>query len=193
MIIAVEGIDGSGKTTICKEIAKTLNFDFVEKALQKTLGLQINEYINMREKLKENTIARNQIMSMFFGMNNILCGTMGATHNIVSDRYIATNYYWYGCNETDVLFDAIIQLIKKPFLTVLLNVSQENLTKRILSREYTSKEYQERELKLTTHASSFLDKSKHFLSRHNYNYIVVDNNKRSINSVVDEIVSNIIL
>lgn len=191
MLIAVEGIDGSGKTTIGKEIANRLKFDFVEKALHDALDLPVCDYIHLRENLKKNTIASKQIMAMFFGMNNIICGTMGKSKNIVSDRYIATNYYWYGCNETENIYDAIIHSSGKPHLTVLLNASPETITERIKSRSYASMADQDRELSLAPYAIDFLYKTKQFLDCHDFNYIVVDNDNRSVSDVVDEIIAHI--
>lgn len=191
MLIAVEGIDGSGKTTVGKAIAQRLQFGFLEKVLQSTSGLSLSEYIKLREGLKQNTIAKDQIMSMFFGMNNLICGTLGKTQNVVADRYIATNYYWYGCAETEPLFDTLIRLSGKPQLTVLLDISHETMQKRIEDRNYNSQSEKDRELALIPHVDLFSTKVTEFLNRYSFNYMIIKNDNRHISDIVDEVISNI--
>lgn len=189
MLIAIEGMDGSGKTTIGKALADRLHYDFLEKALQKASEISLEEYIKFREGLKINTIANADIMAMFFAMNNLLCGNIGINTNVVSDRYITSNYFWYGTESNALIYDMILGLVGKPSLTVVLDVSTQALEERIKSRHYNCEEDRIRELEKVHNPVNFVTKSKSFLEQRELKYIIVKNENRTILDVVDEIVA----
>jgi len=137
MLIAIEGIDGVGKTTIGKALAKKLKYEFLDKALQKIWNIPLDSYVSMRDTLK--TTNNNEVMSMFFGLNNLLCSIEGYSKNVIADRYIITNYFWHGTEKNECIYDAILAVSEKPILTVILKADTETLRKRIIAKETKDK------------------------------------------------------
>lgn len=187
MLIAIEGVDGSGKTTIGKALADRLSFSFVEKSLMNASGLSKAEYIKMREYLKKCTVASDQLMALFFGMNNILCSSMGRKMDIVADRYIATSFFWYGNEDTMPLYDSLAKMISAPMLTVVLNVPSSVAIERVKQRNFKTSDERDKEILKAQRAGEFANKVIPFLERHGYNYVVIEN-QNSIEQVVDSIV-----
>ena len=187
MLIAIEGIDGVGKTTIGKALAKRIGFKFVDKALQKAFDIPIDQYVKLRESLKTYPIANNELMAMFFGINNILCGAIGINDDIIADRYITSSYYWYGNQSNEHIYDALIHSAGKPALTVLLDASTKIILSRINNRKYEDENERKRELSIVQN-QIFISKTTHFLERKMFDYIVVKNEKASVDEVVEIIV-----
>jgi thymidylate kinase len=187
MLIAIEGIDGVGKTTIGKAIANKLNYSFREKALQEVWDISFDRYISLQDALKATN--NNEIMAMFFGLNNLLCGIDGISNNIVADRYIATNYFWYGTEKNECIYDALLSVSEKPVLTVILRASTETLQKRIEVKESKSRIVQE--LEKIKNNEEFVPKTKYFLERKGLDYIIVDNDSTSIEDVINIIISKL--
>lgn len=190
MLIAIEGIDGAGKTSIGKALSKRLNYGFLEKAIQKELSVPFAEYINLRESLKHYPGVNMEICALFFGINNIICGAMGKKENIVSDRYIASSYYWYGNKSTEMIYNAIVESAGKPALTIVLDVSYKTLRSRLISRSYDNANDKTKELKKieTNMNGEFVDKTTKFLRKNDMRYIVVNNENTTIDETVEVII-----
>lgn len=187
MLIAIEGIDGVGKTTIGKALAKALKYEFLEKELQKVWNIPLDNYISMRDSLK--TVNSNEAMSMFFGLNNLLCSIEGIKKNVIADRYILTNYFWYGTEENECIYDAILAVTEKPILSVILKAQTETLRKRIIAKE--AKDKIEKELEKIRNNDEFVPKTKAFLERKGLEYIIIDNDSALIEDVVRIIVDKL--
>ncbi len=189
MFVAIEGIDGAGKTTIGRALADKLCCLFVEKSLMSASGLTKQEYTKMREDLKKSNFASDKLMTLFFGMNNILCSELSRRQSIVADRYIATNYFWYGNELTEPFYKALVQVIDRPSLTVVLDVSVDLAISRIMQRKFASKEEKALELAKAQLAGSFTTKVVPFLEKHNYKYIIIENND-TVECITDRIISS---
>jgi len=187
MLIAIEGIDGVGKTTIGKALAKKLKYEFLDKALQKIWNIPLDSYVSMRDTLK--TTNNNEVMSMFFGLNNLLCSIEGYSKNVIADRYIITNYFWHGTEKNECIYDAILAVSEKPILTVILKADTETLRKRIIAKE--TKDKIEKELKKIKNNDEFVPKTKAFLERKGLDYIIIDNDSASIEDVVGIIINKL--
>ena len=187
MLIAIEGIDGVGKTTIGKALSQKLDFEFLEKALQKVWNLPLDKYVSMREALK--TTNNKDVMSFFFGLNNLLCGIEGFSKNVIADRYILTNYFWYGTENNECIYDAILSVSEKPTLTVILTATTETLRKRIIAKE--NKDKVEKELEKIKNNDEFAPKTRAFLERKGLDYIIIDNNTAKIEDVVSLIINEL--
>jgi thymidylate kinase len=198
-LIAIEGIDGVGKTSVAKELSRRIGFRFVEKALRTAYNIDKDSYVRQRDALKGHTGENHDVLALFFLLNNMLCVYHSKQSNIVADRFISTNYFWYGDDNNQQLFDAMLGIGGKPLITVILDADKKTVSSRILNRAsdlmgLTSKEEAEMENDLlkASKADDFVPKVEAFLIDNNLNYIVIDTTKYNIDGVVAEIM-NVIL
>jgi len=127
--IAIEGIDGSGKTTIATELAKRLGVEYIKDPAKSVFGMSSAEYkelFNSVEK-KQNHSTIAQLLSMgYTSINNI--------DGCVCDRHILSNFFYNGNDDTIHYFDAQVQAGDVPDLTIVLFCGQEERIRRIRER-----------------------------------------------------------
>jgi cytidylate kinase len=72
MHIAIEGLDGVGKSSVAKKIAKQYNFTFIEKLMRSFMDEQDNMQIYLNKTTWLNNCAPNDLKVWFYGCGNIL-------------------------------------------------------------------------------------------------------------------------
>ena len=82
--IAIEGMDGVGKTTTCKLLAERLGYKFVEKNLRFLFDENdgFDNYFKIRDKV--NASPDRLFTSWFYGLGNIYLYTMFKNENIIN-------------------------------------------------------------------------------------------------------------
>ena len=135
MHLAIEGIDGVGKSTICKLVAEKLDFLFVDKPLHHLFdddgGYQ--NYIRIRDVV--NAQSDRVFTSWFYGLGNIYLYTKFKGKNIVTDRHLLSNYCWSGTAESKAVFDLLVDKIGCPDFTFIIYASSDVVKKRIVERD----------------------------------------------------------
>ena len=189
ILVAIEGIDGVGKTTIAKALVEKLKFDFSEKELQNIWDISPENYVLLRDKLKESN--NKDVMALFFCLNNLLCGIKSTNNNVIADRYIATNYFWWETEQNECIYDAILSISKKPILTVILTAKTETLQQRIMEKEKENLKKREIELEKTQYNAEFVPKIRMFLERKGLDFIIVDNDSAKVEDVVNAIINKL--
>ena len=187
MIIAVEGIDGAGKTSVAKKLSEKLRFTYIEKAIRSAFSINKDVYISLRESLKAYTKENPDVMAIFFLLNNVICNV--SAENIIADRYLMTNYFFYGNEKNKPLYTAFLETMGKPDYTVVLTADKDTLIKRIRSRGL-SKEDEEKELRKVNQKILFEDKVVPFLEENNLKYIVVNTSNLSADEATNIILNN---
>ena len=191
MIIAIEGMDGAGKTTVCKYIEKKYEFVNVEKPTKYLF--EKNGRIDMysfNSELQKIYNCDNKIRSIFFGAGNLLAVTKFKGKNVVLDRHFASNYFWNGDVCLDNYFEELIRLCGKPDITIFLHATPQTRYKRLLKRDTNDIDLHDE--------SIFLDGTKEnidFLEKFKFNYAVVETENKTIKEVcqtIDEVVCNIV-
>lgn len=190
MIIAIEGIDGAGKTSVAKKLSEKLGFTFIEKALKDAFSINKDTYISLRESLKFYTKENPDVMAIFFLLNNVISNV--SAENIIADRYLLTNYFFYGNEKNMALYTAFLDVMGKPDYTVVLTADNDTLIKRIKSRNL-SKEDEEKELRKVNRKISFEDKVVPFLEENDLKYIKVDTSNLSADETTSIIFNKIII
>jgi thymidylate kinase len=186
MHIAIEGVDGVGKTTICKMLAEKLNFKFVEKPLHYLFDsddsfqnyYRIRDYINVQE---------NKIFtSWFYGLGNIFLYHKFKDENIITDRHLVSNYFWSGDELSKPVFDCLTELIGKPDYTFLLYANEEEVTKRLKKRNRNDSDI--KKVRLNRKA---LTKMTNFLLNYKMKYQIIDSTYLDQEEVLNTIIEHL--
>ncbi|MHA2143118.1 MAG: hypothetical protein ACXADD_16675 [Candidatus Thorarchaeota archaeon] len=170
MHIAIEGMDGVGKTTAAENLARKLNFKIVEKPLHYmfdgegdfTNYVSIRDYIN---KQVENDVLR----AWFYGLGNIFLYHQFGNENIITDRHFVSNYYWCGSDETESIFHCMVELIGKPDFTFLLYASVREGKRRLKNRDPRDPDISKVQLYPESR-----EKMESFLQRYEMDYVSID-------------------
>jgi thymidylate kinase len=181
--IAIEGFDGSGKTTLAKDIANTLEFQYIEKPLSHILGKEdykkVAKYINSTQD--------EIIRALFYS-----CGNFFAINNfekIVTDRHILSNFFYNYSDKNSEIYEYLNKNLRKPDLTILLYCKNEIRKKRIIERNPDDKDI----LRVDLFDETDFKRMENFLKKNQYNYTVIDNSNLNRNETLKlslEIIKN---
>lgn len=167
MIIAIEGMDGVGKSTCAKSLAKFLNYEYVATPIQTFFkgGTNNPEFKNSMNIMYD--MSDSVIKSYFIGLGNLVA--CRNKDNLVLDRHFASNYFWNGTPESDIVFKHLIEIVGKPDLTVLLKGSVETRLQRLYHRDPNGWDLKDKEKHALGH-----DKMEDFLIKFEIPYVAVD-------------------
>ena len=169
MHIAIEGIDGVGKSTAARNLADKLGYTLVEKPLKYLFDEEGSEsrYIEIRDHI--NAQPNKILSSWFYGLGNIFLYEKFANQDIVTDRHILSNYSWSGSEESEHVFDAIYSSVGAPDYTFVVYASPEELKKRLISRDINDPD-----LKKIKHIPEVYSKMEKILEKHKMRYKKID-------------------
>ncbi len=185
MIIAIEGMDGVGKTTVAKSIEKSLGYKYVKDPLKELLEISEEHLKKISDKIF--SYEEDKIKAWYLALGDIYALKNYKNENIVMDRHILLNYFWNGNKESEKIFETQIKLFGRPQLTIVLYASPEVRMKRIVNRNPNDPDLQKLKMKEYGY-----DKLVQFLEKYEYNYVLVNTQEKSINEVIEEC-KNIIL
>lgn len=184
MIVAIEGMDGAGKTTICEYIEKKYNFINIEKPTKylfedKSGKIDYPRYYETLEMIYQtDDITRTK----FFGKGNIIAVTKFPNQDIVLDRHLASNYYWNGNSELDEHYRQLIDKCGKPDITIFLYATPFTRYKRLRKRNMNDVD-----LKDSTIFADGTKKNIDFLIRFNLNHQIINTDNKTIAEVCHEV------
>lgn len=188
MIIAIEGMDGVGKTTISKKLANDLKYIYVDKPLHYLLPgdeevayLQLNSILRKMYDLEDPVIK-----AWMIGLGNLYSCRYFKNRNIILDRHLVSNYFWNGTQESDEVFKSIIKLIGTPDITILLYASLETRKHRLCLRNKNDRDIYDSEIMVEGY-----DKMKQFLEKFEIPYIQIDTDDKSEEEVYQLIIEKI--
>ena len=184
MHIAIEGLDGVGKTTASKAVAERLGFDFIEKPLHYLTDREGTEnYMRMTEYINGNLPA--DFTAMFYGLGNyFLSSELKKGKNIVTDRFLCSTYFW-NCTESNrAFFDYLVGLCEKPELTVILYASADVRRSRITARNPNDPDLKNKVLNENEYEKMFA-----FCERYDMPYAVIDSSALSPEQTVERIIA----
>ena len=187
MRIAVEGTDGSGKTTLSKILADKLGYEYVHKPFKflfETLNINESQLKDLEWKLYETE--DEALLTLFYGLGLLYGTRCDSNQNIIYDRHFVSNYYWHGNAETMPLHQELIKLCGEPDLTVLLKASVSTRMSRIHNRNG-----QDKDLSNCAMYDDGYDKMEQFLKNSGFNYIVIDTEHLSPEEIADIVIKNI--
>ena len=178
MIIAIEGMDGVGKSTCAKSLAKFLDYEYVATPVQSFFkgGAENPEFKNTMNIMYNMT--DSVVKSYFIGLGNLIA--CRNKNNLILDRHFASNYFWNGTKDSEIVFRHLVDLIGKPDMTFLLKGSVDTRLKRLYKRDPNGWDLKDKEKHVLGH-----DKMEDFLIRFEIPYIPVDTDTMNQQQVFD--------
>lgn len=185
MKIAIEGMDGVGKTTVAQQLAERNNFRYIGNAIHKLFGIEDRESeIYKTFQAKEDEIflrSGNDILRAWLcSLGNIY--TASQNEDIVVDRHILSNFQQNGTRENIEVFKTLVKLIGVPDVSIILYASPEVRLKRIYDRNRDDKDL--RDINIRTDEYKKMIK---FAEKFNMPYFIIDTEEKSISDIVSEI------
>ena len=184
--IAIEGMDGVGKTTASKLLAKRLGYKFIDKNLRELFddGDSYDNYIRIRDKV--NASSDRLFTAWFYALGNIYLHTAHEKENIVTDRYILSNYAWSGTENNDEVYDLLVKKLGFPDLTVILYADEHAILSRLRHRNELDSD-----IKKVILAKEKYEKMIYFCEKYKMPYMVIDTSNLSPEDVVEVIMKRI--
>lgn len=182
MLVAIEGLDGSGKTTIAKMISEKLNFEYKSDYLEKMLNIDDVEFYSIKKRINECE-NNNEVRALLF-ISALLFEFHGKSNqDICYDRNILSEYLFDGFEETEEYFNLIVKKGYVPDLTIVLYANIKLLEKRIKCRcdKRKDKDY-EAILNSDIKYKKMLD----FAQRNKIKIRIIDINNKSVDEVFEE-------
>ena len=185
MKIAIEGMDGVGKTTVAKQLAERNNFRYVGNAIHKLFGIEDRESeIYKIFQAKEDEIflrSGNDILRAWLcSLGNIYTATQN--EDIVVDRHILSNFQQNGTRKNVEIFQTLVKLIGVPDISIILYASPEVRLKRIYDRDNNDKDLSDMNIRTDEYK-----KMIKFAEKFNMPYFIIDTEEKSISEIVSEI------
>ncbi len=184
--IAIEGMDGVGKTTTCRLLAEHLGYKFVEKNLRFLFDEndEFDNYFRIRDKVNANP--DRLFTSWFYGLGNIYLYTMFKDENIITDRHFLSNYAWSGTDDNAEVYDLLVKKLGFPDLTVILYADETAIFNRLRSRDEN-----DGDLDKVKKAKEKYEKMVFFCEKYKMPYMVVDTSSLNPEQAVEVIMKRI--
>lgn len=184
MKIAIEGMDGVGKSTIARKLASDYNMIYLEKPLT---GLFDTNVSNGKDVLREvsNKIYSSKdeaLKAWFFGLGNLYSFIEYENEDVVIDRHFASNYFWNGTQRSNTIFKSMIELIGVPNLTIVLTASIQSRMERLYKRNPNDYDLADME----KHVKGD-DKMINFLREFNIPFVEVNTDNKNVDEVYEEV------
>ncbi len=180
--ISIEGMDGVGKSTVCKLLAEKTGYTFVTKPLHYLTDVEFSKdwpnYFRARDIA--NSSNNRDFSAWFYGLGLIYSYEKFKDQNIITDRHIVSNYCWSGVSSNMDIFDLLIKKIGLPTLTVILYANEETIRSRLLKRDLN-----DNDLKRVSMTEKVYEKMINFCELKGFRYIVIDTSKYDPEQIVD--------
>lgn len=193
MFIAIEGVDGAGKTSIAKIIAERLKYSYSgQKALSEYMEIEEQQYLKYCSTFRNKVNCNDNKMYWLYGLSCLLVSDMD---NVICDRHLATVHFWYGNERNACIAETIYSLSKKPDITFLLDVGLEKAIERV-NKKFSPIDRESaayiREIEKAKKAPFFREKAELFFQRFKLPYNVIDTDDLSIAQVAEIVYEMII-
>ena len=103
MIVAIEGMDGVGKTTVAKSVEKDLLFEYVKDPLKELFEIDNEHLTKISDKIFNS--GNDKLISWYLGLGDSYALSRYRNKDIVMDRHILLNYFWNGNKNTEKIFE----------------------------------------------------------------------------------------
>ena len=192
MKIAIEGMDGVGKTTIAQELAKRNNYTYIGNAIHQLFGITYKDssYYKMFQSKEDEIFLRSGndiIRAWLCSLGNIYTATQVKDKDIIVDRHILSNFQQNGTRENIKIYQTLIELIGIPDMSVILYASPEVRLERIYNRNKEDKDLRDKSI-----ITDEYNKMIKFAEKFKMPYIVINTERTSIENIIQEIEEKVI-
>ena len=180
MMIAVEGMDGVGKTAISKHICEQFGFNYIEKPLHYFYNDGADKKYEDLMKVANRMYDINDsiVKSWYFSLGDIYVARMFANQDVVIDRHLVSNYYWNGDYESELIFKTLIETSGTPDLTILLYATPKTRMERLKKRNEDDPDLSDPDK-----MDDGYNKMIYFVEKFNLPCIVIDTDDKSLDEV----------
>lgn len=109
-----------------------------------------------------------------------------AGQNLITDRYLLSNYAWNSAEGNKVLFDVLVNQVRIPDMTVLLTAPPEIITQRIRGRNATDPD-----LTKVLDNQERLRKMRYFLQKYRIPSMEIDTSNCTPKQIAQQIIHGI--
>lgn len=182
MVIAFEGMDGVGKSTIASSVANNIGFEYDPQRIKSILNASDEDFNKFVKIIR--TSKNDKLAFIFYSFRCML--DKESKNNLVVDRSMVSTYYFEHSKISDKEFEYIISLDSIPDIIFLLYASSDVRKERITNRDKYDEDLKSFEA-LTDGYPTMLE----FIKKYNLPYVGIDTEKYDINEIIN-ICSNII-
>jgi len=176
MVIAFEGMDGSGKSTVSKEVAKTVGFNH---ETQKIISLMDIDDKTFSKFVKHIRNSQNKHMGfMFYTLRCML--DVDSCKNTIVERSMISTYYFEHNKVSKEEFDRVMNYNVIPNITFILYASKDTRIKRIYNRNIDDSDLTSAEA-----LEEGYDLMLEFANNYNIPYIGIDTEKYTFDEIID--------
>lgn len=181
MIVAIEGLDGVGKSSVAKRLAEKLGFIYVEKPFSNVFQRdQMEKYMEIKKGL--NLQQDRSLLAWFYGLNLLFGKDYYKNENVVYDRFLVSNYSWILDEDNEFIFESMVKAVGVPDVTVLLTAHKEVVISRLKHRNAADKD-----LSKIQYMDRTLDNCRYLLTKYNIPYIEIDVSELTIEEIANQI------
>ena len=181
MHIAIEGLDGVGKTSTAKLLASEMGWEFIEKPMHFLTDVEdMKNYLRISKTI--NNSLSSDFAALFYGTGNYYTSIISKERSIVTDRHLASTYYWNGNENNIELFDFLVKVCGKPDLTFILYADATTRRERVVSRNCNDPD-----LNRNVFSNDQYKKIIDFVKKYDMNYITLDTTDMSLDGALDEL------
>jgi dTMP kinase len=131
VFIVVEGLDGTGKSTLAKELSSILDAEL--------LRTPPDEFTDIRNKIDQTYWECGLAAQLFYGSTVAFTSKkvqkfLQRGHSVVVDRYWLSTHAYARCRDESLDLAEVIPMLKKPDMTIMLYLDEITRLKRIKIR-----------------------------------------------------------
>lgn len=184
MVIAIEGMDGVGKTTISKYISEKYKIRYVEKPIKYIFGKDTKEISNEMNAILSNFYDCDDpiLKTWFFGLGNLLAIKNHENEDIVIDRHFLSNFTWNSNEKCYPIYDLLVNYIGIPDLTIYLYADEAARIERLKCRDESDPDLAD----INTELNKVKDNLQ-FMKKYNMPYVFIDTTDMSVEKVENRI------
>ncbi len=181
--ISIEGMDGVGKSTVCRLLSERLNFEFVEKPLKDLFDKNgnIDNYIQIRDYV--NGRSDRVFTSWFYGLGSTFLYDKYQGCNIITDRHLVSNYMWSGSDDSELVFSTLVDRMGAPSLTVILYAKPEVIRQRLIKRNASDPDLCKIEV-----SEEVYGKARKFFEKYPMPHLFIDTSDSTPDEICDTII-----